>query len=283
MDRKNIEINPLLETYGKYIDKINRSLDKELDLYSESEFIEPLKYSLDGGKRIRPIILILAAESIGSVDDNTLTASCAVEFLHMESIIHDDIIDNETLRRQKDPFHIKYGYNTSVLTGDFVLGLILGISSRLDNARITKELASTAMLMSEGEMIENRLETSEDVTFDDYLKVIEYKTAVAFQAASRIGAIIAKGSEEEIESLTEYGKNIGIAYQIRDDLLDWKNEDKLFNFLIKKSSDPRDVFDKMEELLKNYSEKARKGLRKIPDNDAKMNLDNLIKFTTFKA
>jgi octaprenyl-diphosphate synthase len=201
----------------------------------------------------------------------------------MESIIHDDIIDNETLRRQKDPFHIKYGYNTSVLTGDFVLGLILGISSRLDNARITKELASTAMLMSEGEMIENRLETSEDVTFDDYLKVIEYKTAVAFQAAARIGAIISKGTEEEIESLTEYGKNIGIAYQIRDDLFDWKNEDKLFNLLIKKSSDPRVVFDKMEELLKKYSEKARNGLRKIPDNEAKMNLDNLIKFTMFKA
>jgi len=283
LDRKNLEINPLLGTYGKYIDRINRSLDKELDLYSESEFIEPLKYSLDGGKRIRPIILVLAAECVGTVDDNTLTASCAVEFLHMESIIHDDIIDNETLRRQKDPFHIKYGYNTSVLTGDFVLGLILGISSRLDNARITKELASTAMLMSEGEMIENRLETSEDATFDDYLKVIEYKTAVAFQAASRIGAIIGKGSEEEIESLTEYGKNIGIAYQIRDDLLDWKNEDKLFNLLIKKSSDPRVVFDKMEELLKNYSEKARNGLRKIPDNEAKMSLDNLIKFTMFKA
>lgn len=283
MDRKNLEINPLLETYGKYIDKINQSLDKELDLYSESEFIEPLKYSLDGGKRIRPIILLLAAESVGKVDDNTLAASCAVEFLHMESIIHDDIIDNETLRRQKDPFHIKYGYNTSVLTGDFVLGLILGISSRLDNARITKELASTAMLMSEGEMIENRLEASEDVTFDDYLKVIEYKTAVAFQAAARIGAIIGRGTEEEIESLTEYGKNIGIAYQIRDDLLDWKNEDKLFNLLIKKSSDPRDVFNKMEEMLKEYSEKARKGLRKIPDNDAKNNLDNLIKFTMFKA
>jgi len=283
LDRKNLEINPLLETYGKYIDKINQSLDKELDLYSESEFIEPLKYSLDGGKRIRPIILVLAAESVGKVDDNTLAAACAVEFLHMESIIHDDIIDNETLRRQKDPFHIKYGYNTSVLTGDFVLGLILGISSRLDNARITKELASTAMLMSEGEMIENRLEASEDVTFDDYLKVIEYKTAVAFQAASRIGAIIGRGTEEEIESLTEYGKNIGIAYQIRDDLFDWKNEDKLFNLLIKKSSDPRDVFNKMEEMLKEYSDKAGKGLRKIPDKDAKNNLDNLIKFTMFKA
>jgi octaprenyl-diphosphate synthase len=283
LDRKNIEINPLLETYGKYIAKINHALDKELSLYSESEFIEPLKYSLEGGKRIRPIILMLAAESVGKINDNTLAASCAVEFLHMESIIHDDIIDNETMRRQKEPFHIKYGYNTSVLTGDFVLGLILAISSRLNNARITKDLATTAMLMSEGEMIENRLETSEDVTFDDYLKVIEYKTATAFEVAARIGAIIANGSEEEIEALTEYGKNIGIAYQIRDDLLDWKNEDKLFNLLIKKSSDPRDVFNKMEELLKKYSDKSRTGLRKIPDNDAKINLDNLIKFTTFRA
>ncbi len=283
LDRKNIEINPLLETYSKYIGKIDEALEKELELYSESEFIGPLKYSLDGGKRIRPIILTLAAESVGEIDENTFAASCAVEFLHMESIIHDDIIDNETMRRQKDPFHVKYGYNTSVLTGDFVLGLILAICSRLDNARITKDLATTAMLMSEGEMIESRLETSEDVTFDDYLKVIEYKTATAFEVAARTGAIIANGTEEQIEALTEYGKNIGIAYQIRDDLLDWKNEDKLFNTLIKKSSDPRDVFNKMEELLKEYSEKSRAGLRRIPDNSAKINLDNLIKFTSFKA
>jgi octaprenyl-diphosphate synthase len=283
LDRKNIEINPLLETYGKYIEKIDQALKKELDLYSESEFIEPLKYSLDGGKRIRPIILTLAAESVGEIDENIFSASCAVEFLHMESIIHDDIIDNETMRRQKDPFHIKYGYNTSVLTGDFVLGLILAISSRLNNPRITKDLATTAMLMSEGEMIESRLETSEDVTFADYLKVIEYKTATAFEVAARTGAIIANGTEEQIEALTVYGKNIGIAYQIRDDLLDWKNEDKLFNLLIKKSLDPRDVFDKMEDMLKEYSEKARDSLRKLPDNDAKINLDNLIKFTSFKA
>jgi len=283
LDRKNIEVNPLLETYGEYIKKIDQALDSELSLYSESEFIEPLKYSLEGGKRIRPIILTLAAESIGKIDDNTFSASCAVEFLHMESIIHDDIIDNETMRRQKDPFHIKFGYNTSVLTGDFVLGLILAICSRLDNARITKDLASTAMLMSEGEMIENRLETSEDVTFDDYLKVIEYKTATAFEVAARIGGIIANGTEEQIEALSEFGINLGIAYQIRDDLFDWKNEDKLFNTLIKKSTDPRDVFNKMEELLKNYSEKARAGLRRIPDSDAKTNLENLIKFTSFKA
>ena len=283
MERKNLEINPLLKNYGEYIKKIDQALDDELGLYSESEFIEPLKYALKDGKRIRPLILILAAESIGKVDENAYVASCAVELLHTESVIHDDIIDNETLRRQKDPFHIKFSYNMSILTGDFVLGLILNISSRLDNPRITKDLATTAMLMSEGEIIEGRLETSEDVTFDDYLKVIEYKTATAFETSARLGAIIGGGTEEEIEALSEYGKNIGIAYQIQDDLHDWKNEEKLFNLLIRASSDPRNVFDKMEELLKTYSEKAKIGLRKIQDNNAKLNLENLIKFTMFKA
>jgi octaprenyl-diphosphate synthase len=283
LERKNIEINPLLEKYSTYIKKINAVLDSELELYAESEFKEPLKYALNGGKRIRPIILLLASECVGEIDDNTFAAACAIEFLHTESVIHDDIIDNETLRRQKDPFHIKYGYNTSVLTGDFVLGLILNIASRINNPRVTKNLATTAMMMSEGEVIEGRLETSEDVTFDDYLKVIEYKTATAFETASRLGAIISGGSEEEIESLADYGKNIGIAYQIRDDLLDWQNEDKLFNLLIKKSLDPRNIFNDMEELFKKYSDRAIYSIRKIKDSQAKDNLENLVRFTRTTA
>jgi len=283
LERKNIEINPLLENYSAYIKKINNVLDSELELYAESEFKEPLKYALDGGKRIRPIILLLASECVGEIDDNTFAAACAIEFLHTESVIHDDIIDNETLRRQKDPFHIKYGYNTSVLTGDFVLGLILNIASRINNPRVTKNLATTAMMMSEGEVLEGRLETSEDVTFDDYLKVIEYKTATAFETASRLGAIISGGSEEEIESLADYGKNIGIAYQIRDDLLDWQNEDKLFNILIKKSTDPRDIFNDMEKLFKKYSDRAIFSIRKIKDSQAKDNLEDLVRFTRTTA
>ena len=280
MERKNIEINPLLDKYSEYIKKINNALDSELNLYSESEFKEPLKYALYGGKRIRPIILLLSSECTGKIDDNTLAAACAIEFLHTESVIHDDIIDNETLRRQKDPFYIKYGYNTSVLTGDFVLGLILNIASRINNPRVTKNLATTAMMMSEGEIIEGKLETSEDVTFNDYIKVIEYKTAIAFETASRLGAIISGGTEKEIEALADFGKNIGIAYQIRDDLHDWQNEDKLFNLLIKKSSDPRDVFNSMEELFKKYSDQALAAIRKIKDSQAKNNLENLVRFTT---
>ena len=283
MDRKNLEVNPLLETYSNYIEKIDLALNAELELYSESEFREPLKFAIEGGKRIRPIILLLSTESVGKIDENAFSGACAIELLHTESVIHDDIIDNETKRRQKDPFHIKYGYNTSVLTGDFVLGLILNISSRLDNPRITKDLATAAMLMSEGEILEGKLEESEDTTFDDYLKVMEYKTATAFEMAAKLGAVIGGGSEEQIESLAEYGKNIGIAYQIRDDLMDWKNEDKLFNLLIKKSSDPRIVFNKMEEMLKKFSERALDSLRKITLSDARNNLETLVKFTEFKA
>ena len=283
MDRKNIEINPLLEVYSKYIEKIDSALQKELELYSESEFCDPLKYALNGGKRIRPIITLLAAECVGQIDENVYAGACAIELLHTESVIHDDIIDNETQRRHKDPFHIKYGYNTSVLTGDFVLGLILNISSRLDKARVTKDLATAAMLMSEGEVLEGKLEESEDVTFEDYIKVMDYKTATAFEMAAKLGAVISGGSEEEISGLAEYGKNIGIAYQIKDDLMDWKNEDKLFNLLVKKSSDPRVVFNKMEELLKSYSEKALASLRRVKDSDAKHNLEELVSFTEFKA
>ena len=283
MDRKNIEINPLLEVYSKYIEKIDSALQKELELYSESEFCDPLKYALNGGKRIRPIITLLAAECVGQIDENVYAGACAIELLHTESVIHDDIIDNETQRRHKDPFHIKYGYNTSVLTGDFVLGLILNISSRLDKARVTKDLATAAMLMSEGEVLEGKLEESEDVTFEDYIKVMDYKTATAFEMAAKLGAVISGGSEEEISGLAEYGKNIGIAYQIKDDLMDWKNEDKLFNLLVKKSSDPRVVFNKMEELLKSYSEKALESLRKIKESNSKHYLEDLIRFTEFKA
>lgn len=283
LDRKNLEINPLLKDYKQYVDKINTALKHELELYSASEFVEPLQYALDGGKRIRPVILLLSAESIGTCDENAYVASCAVELLHTESVIHDDIIDNEILRRRKDPFHIKYGYNTSIITGDFVLGLILNISSRLNNPRIASELANTAMMMSDGEMIETRLESSEDVTFDDYLKVIEYKTATAFEAASKIGAILGGGTEEQILALAEYGKNVGIAYQIHDDLQDWNNEDKLFNALIKKSSDPRNVFNHMDFLLKDYSQKSKTGLRKIKECPAKSHLENLVDLTMFSV
>ena len=109
--------------------------------------------------------------------------------------------------------------------------------------------------------------------------MIEYKTATAFEAATKIGAILGGGNEEQIMAFAEYGKNMGIAYQIRDDLQDWNNEDKIFNMLIKKSSDPRNVFDHMDVLLNSYSKKAKVALRKIGDSEATRRLGSLIDLT----
>lgn len=283
MGVKGAGANPLSGEYGRYIAQVDAALRAELDLYSGSEFAEPLRYAIRGGKRIRPVILALSADCVGRADGNAYAAACAVELLHTESVIHDDIIDDETSRRHGDPFHIRYGRNASILTGDFVLGLILGIASRLDSPRITKELATAAMLMSEGEMIEGRLGSGGDVTFDDYLRVIEYKTAAAFEAAARIGGIIGGGGDEQVEALAEFGRNVGMAYQIRDDLTDWRDEEKLFNMLVKGSKDPRDVFDRMEDMLRGYSDKARAGLRRVPDGGPKRGLETLLELTVLKA
>ncbi|MGZ5486682.1 MAG: polyprenyl synthetase family protein, partial [Nitrososphaeraceae archaeon] len=127
-----------MEQFGDFLLKINRTLERELDLYSWSEFYSSLKYACDGGKRIRPLILLLSSEIIKSKnndnndllnspqafskrDDERFLAASAIELLHTESVIHDDIIDEENVRRGKPSFHIKYGYNNSILTADFVL------------------------------------------------------------------------------------------------------------------------------------------------------------------
>ena len=151
--RRNIEANPLTEQFAAYLAKIEDTLKRELDLYSWSEFHAPLHYACEGGKRIRPLILVLSCECIKSkkADSDAYLSASAIELLHTESIIHDDIIDDENQRRGKPSFHVKYGYNSSILTADFVLGVILNIASKLKDVRIVNELSNAATRMSEGE------------------------------------------------------------------------------------------------------------------------------------
>ena len=205
MNRRNSETNPLTEQFSSYLSKIDDSLARELDLYSWSEFYAPLRYASDGGKRIRPLILVLSSESVNAdkkegIDDNKeeiFLASSAIELLHTESVIHDDIIDEENLRRGKPSFHVKYGYNSSILTADFVLGIILNIGSKIDSPKISAELSKAATKMSEGEMMEIMLAKDPRLKEDDYIKVVEHKTASLFEAAAKIGAILGFGLEDE--------------------------------------------------------------------------------------
>jgi octaprenyl-diphosphate synthase len=240
-----------------------------------------LKYACEGGKRIRPLILVLSAESIGKCNADAYLAASAIELLHTESIIHDDIVDEEKERRGRTSFHIKYGYNMSILTADFVLGIILNVAAKLKDPRVANELATAALKMSEGEMLEVRLGSAESLLFDDYINVVTFKTASLFEASSKIGAIIGGGREEQTDALSNFGRYIGIAYQIHDDLMDWRNEERLLNVLMKKDGGTHEMLDRVQDSLREYTEKAKDQLRKI-GNNYNQNLEDLITVTMFK-
>lgn len=281
--RRNIEANPLTELFAVYLTKIEDALKHEVDLYSWSEFHAPLRYACEGGKRIRPLILVLSAECIRSkkVEPDAYLAASAIELLHTESIIHDDIIDEENQRRGKPSFHVKYGYNSSILTADFVLGVILNISSKLKDPRIINELSNAATKMTEGEMMEIKLGKEMDITEDDYIKVLEFKTASLFEASAKIGAITGGGDEDQVHTMTYFGNLLGIAYQIHDDLIDWSNENRLFNMLVRKNGKPNDFVDRMDKLYQSYASKAKNELRKISTHsEAKLHLEHLTDLTS---
>jgi octaprenyl-diphosphate synthase len=280
--RRNIEANPLTELFAVHLAKIEDVLKREVDLYSWSEFHAPLRYACEGGKRIRPLILVLSAECIKSksVEPDAYLAATAIELLHTESIIHDDIIDEENQRRGKPSFHVKYGYNSSILTADFVLGVILNISSKLKDPRIINELSDAATKMTEGEMMEIKLGKEMNITEDDYIKVLEYKTASLFEASAKIGAIVGGGDEEQVHTMTSFGNLLGIAYQVHDDLIDWNNENRLFNMLVRKNGKPTDFVNQMDKLYHSYALKAKNELRKIStQSEAKSHLENLTDLT----
>jgi len=282
VSRRANKVNPLQESFGDHLTKIEEALKRELNLYSWSEFYAPLKYACEGGKRIRPLILVLSAESVGRCDNDAYLAASAIELLHTESIIHDDIVDEEKERRGKTSFHVKYGYNMSILTADFVLGMILNIASKLKDPRVANELANAALKMSEGEMLEVRLGSEQSVQLDDYINVLTYKTASIFEASSKIGAIIGGGNDEQINALTNFGRFIGIAYQIHDDLADWNDENRLFNTLLKNTGRSKEFTDKMGNILLDYTNKAKNELHVISNNKAKLHLADLVSLTMFK-
>ena len=286
MDRTNIEANPLLEQFSSYLSKIDEYLARELDLYSWSEFYTPLRYASEGGKRIRPLILVLSAETIlanthSNIDitEDMFLASCAIELLHTQSVIHDDIIDKEDYRRGKPSFHIKYGYNSSILTADFVLGIILSICTKINNAKVSAELSTAAIKMSEGEMMEIKLTKDPYLKEDDYIKVVEHKTASLFEAAAKIGSLLGGGTDEEICAIGSFGHLLGIAYQIHDDIMDWNNEDRLFNILVRNNKESAEFIDRMEQLFISYSSKAKNELKKINDSVSKKHLEHLTDLT----
>ena len=262
-----------------YVERINDAVSRELQRYSSTRFYDPLVYALAGGKRIRPLIVLLSAESIGNTDEGVLDAAVAVELLHAESIIHDDIIDQEDSRRGKVPFHIKYGYSASLLTADFVFSMILAIAARYQDRRVLTTLSNAALNMCQGEYAEVTIDPAVyKLGWDEYKEIVVEKTASLFQAAGRLGALVGGGANEQVDSLSNFGKYVGMAYQIHDDMLDWGRRDKITTGL-RNVEDDDVVMSQLKKLSEMYTAKAKLHLASLHQSSARSLLEELTDFS----
>ena len=199
----------------------------------EAELSENLKPYLDlvsdvarhilfaGGKRLRPLLLVLSAKLCGYHHDYAKTVSTALEYLHAATLLHDDIVDDAVLRRGKTVAHSVYGNAITVLVGDFLLARALAICADSDKIRVIHIISNLTENMSTGEVHQLMRKGDVSLTEDEYLEVIRRKTAVLFQAACIISAVISDAPKEKEEALASFGYNLGLAFQMVDDLFDY--------------------------------------------------------------
>jgi geranylgeranyl diphosphate synthase type II len=209
---------------SKYSDALVAHLANKVTLKEPASLYEPIDYILTlGGKRLRPVLTLMSADFFGGNYKQALDASLAVEMFHNFSLVHDDIMDNAPLRRGHQTVHEKWDVNTGILSGDAMLILAYQLFETYE-PKVFMQLAvlfsKTALEVCEGQQYDVDFETRNDVTISQYIKMIEYKTAVLIGASLQMGAIIAEASESCQEKIYAFGKNLGIAFQLQDDYLD---------------------------------------------------------------
>lgn len=198
---------------------------KSQKVYREPKSLyEPIEYIVSiGGKRIRPTLTLMTAEVFDADYKLALPAALAVEVFHNFSLVHDDIMDDAPLRRGHETVHEKWDVNTAILSGDAMLILAYQYFENYEPIifrDLAKLFSKTAIEVCEGQQLDVDFESREDVSIDEYLKMIEYKTAVLVAAAMQMGAIVAQTSQENSQKIYDFGLNLGIAFQIQDDYLD---------------------------------------------------------------
>ena len=185
---------------------------------------EPIQYIISlGGKRLRPVLTLMASEVFDVDCRKALNAATAVEVFHNFSLIHDDIMDDAPLRRGNETVHEKWNINTGILSGDAMLILAYQYFEEYEPTvfrELAKLFSKTALEVCEGQQYDVDFETRDDVTIAEYLKMIEYKTAVLVGASMKMGAIVAQTSKENADLIYDFGLNLGLAFQLQDDYLD---------------------------------------------------------------
>ena len=213
-----------IDIISQYRGQFVTCLNKRIQLGEPKNLYEPVKYILGlGGKRMRPILTLMTAEAFGGKVEYAMDAALAVEMFHNFSLVHDDIMDDAPLRRGKTTVHEKWDVNTGILSGDAMLILSYQFFESYPAetyVELTKLFSKTALEVCEGQQYDVDFETRDDVTIPEYLKMIEFKTSVLVAAAMKMGAIVANASKKDADAIYEFGRNLGIAFQLQDDYLD---------------------------------------------------------------
>lgn len=194
------------------------------DLFKSPAVTIPLigNHILDGGgKRLRPLILLLSSELCGYSGDDRLTLAGIIECIHTASLLHDDVVDGANLRRGKAPAHSIWGNQVVILVGDFLYSNALRLAVLQKSQRIMETLSEATTRMTEGELLQLSKTGDPDITEEDYMNIISAKTAALISAACRIGAILGSLPEEKEHALAIFGRNVGMAFQMADDILDY--------------------------------------------------------------
>lgn len=177
-----------------------------------------------GGKRLRPLLMIICARLCGYSGNNQNIYAVSFEYLHAATLLHDDLIDQGTLRRGRPAAYTTYGNETAVLTGDFLLARALAVSALTGNLEVVRTIVDITEQMSQGEIDQLDKKGRIDLTEAEYLEIIHCKTAVLFQGACRVGGLIADAAISHVKALSDYGLNLGMAFQMTDDLLDYTGD-----------------------------------------------------------
>ena len=217
MERLSIIKRPIEGEFDDFVRLFNESLSHTDGLLSQ--VLEHIKHR--GGKRMRPLLILLIAKNYGGVNDVTLRSAVGLELLHTASLVHDDVVDESKERRGQPSVNAVYNNKVAVLVGDYVLSTALLNISYTNNSDILRSIAELGMNLSNGEILQlsniQNTEFSEDIYYD----VIKMKTAALFESCCEVGTLSVNANESQIELAKEFGRNLGIIFQIRDDIFDY--------------------------------------------------------------
>ncbi|MCK2151343.1 MULTISPECIES: octaprenyl diphosphate synthase [Marinobacter] len=214
----------IYDTVADDFSRVNELIIQRLS--SDVPLVEKIaQYIIEsGGKRLRPLLVLLSSQATGYAGNNHLKLAAVIEFLHTATLLHDDVVDTSDMRRGRSTANARWGNAPSVLVGDFLYARAFEMMVELESLPIMNVLSHATAVIAEGEVMQLMNVKNPDLTEEQYMKVIHNKTAMLFEAASHSGALLAGASQQQEKALQDYGKHLGLAFQLVDDVLDYRGD-----------------------------------------------------------